>query len=379
VVYYQPVEAPHAQAQTSANLLATAIPPASPDNHWANGLAFAGETCPELGVFAPCDIPAAAEESGTNLVYVAPSAYRLSSTCSMNQLGTAEHKARLMRQAEAVASFAVGRELWTGMATKADPFPDPGTGYTHNPYLSDGNAEVLTGAATLLDALGYLEQEARQRTKGQRVILHIPIRIMTQAAAQLERVGNEIRTATDAVVVADAGYTGEGALDGGTSTVQTVTITGAPTGGTFTLTANGHTTAPIAYNATAAAVQSALATALGVGQATVTGSAGGPYTVTFAGSMGSVPQMTAASSLTGGTTPGVTVAVTTPGVAPAPVAGIWGYATGPVVTRLSPLVETDENSITIDRRTNRQTMWADRMFAVAFDPCCQLAIKFPEP
>ncbi|MGZ4588675.1 MAG: hypothetical protein ACXVX9_12840, partial [Mycobacteriaceae bacterium] len=44
----------------------------------------------------------------------------------------------------------------------------------------------------------------------------------------------------------------------GTDGVQTVTITGTPTGGTFTLTWNGQTTAPIAYNATASAVATAL-------------------------------------------------------------------------------------------------------------------------
>lgn len=96
--------------------------------------------------------------------------------------------------------------------------------------------------------------------------------------------------------------------------VQTVTITGGPTGGSFTLTFQGETTAAIAYNATAAAVQTALRALdnIGAGQVGVTGSAGGPYTVTFT-DMDNVTQMTATSSLTGGTTPGVTVATTTQG------------------------------------------------------------------
>jgi hypothetical protein len=94
-----------------------------------------------------------------------------------------------------------------------------------------------------------------------------------------------------------------------------VTITGTPTGGTFTLSVAGYTTGPIAYNATAATVQTAMQ-ALGTGfpfggdpaqNATVTGSAGGPYTVTFAGAAAPI---TAASSLTGGTSPAVTVAQT---------------------------------------------------------------------
>ena len=44
----------------------------------------------------------------------------------------------------------------------------------------------------------------------------------------------------------------------GTAGVQTVTVNGTPTGGTFTLTWNGYTTTAIAYNAAASAVQTAL-------------------------------------------------------------------------------------------------------------------------
>lgn len=64
-------------------------------------------------------------------------------------------------------------------------------------------------------------------------------------------------------------------------TNATVTIGGSPTGGTFTLTYAGQTTAGIAYNAAASAVQSALEalSTIGSGNATVTGSSGGPYTV----------------------------------------------------------------------------------------------------
>ena len=42
-----------------------------------------------------------------------------------------------------------------------------------------------------------------------------------------------------------------------TNETQTVRVTNA-TGGTFTLTFDGQTTAPIAFNATAAAIQAAL-------------------------------------------------------------------------------------------------------------------------
>lgn len=102
----------------------------------------------------------------------------------------------------------------------------------------------------------------------------------------------------------------------GTSEVQTVTLTGTPTGGTFTLTFDGETTGDIAFDATAAAVELALEalTNVGVGNATTTGAAGGPYTVTFGVALGNVPQMTGnGDDLTGGTAPAVVVATTTPG------------------------------------------------------------------
>lgn len=107
---------------------------------------------------------------------------------------------------------------------------------------------------------------------------------------------------------------------GGTNEVQTVTLNNA-TGGTFTLTFSGQTTAAIPYNATAAAVQSALEALsnIGVGDVVVAGSAGGPYTITFQGALGStnVAQLTSsAASLTSGSTATISHATTTPGVAP---------------------------------------------------------------
>lgn len=111
-------------------------------------------------------------------------------------------------------------------------------------------------------------------------------------------------------------------LDGpaGTDEVQTVTITGTPTGGTFTLTYDGQTTAAIAYNATAATVKSALAALNNIKAEDIT-VAGGPgpgtpYTVTFGGGAAdghNVSQMTATGSLSGGSTPAVAVTTTTGG------------------------------------------------------------------
>jgi hypothetical protein len=62
---------------------------------------------------------------------------------------------------------------------------------------------------------------------------------------------------------------------------QVVTLSGTGLGGTFVLSYKGQKTGAIAYNASAAAVQSALevVTGIGVGNIAVTGSAGGPWTI----------------------------------------------------------------------------------------------------
>lgn len=94
------------------------------------------------------------------------------------------------------------------------------------------------------------------------------------------------------------------------SRVQVVTITGTPTGGVFKLAIGGATTGDIAYNAAAGTVQTAVR-ALGAlwAGATVTGSAGGPYTVTLSALGGAAaPILADGSGLTGGTNPAVVVA-----------------------------------------------------------------------
>nr|MBA3481727.1 hypothetical protein [Pirellulales bacterium] len=111
--------------------------------------------------------------------------------------------------------------------------------------------------------------------------------------------------------------------------VQTVTIGGTATGGTFTLTYAGQTTAAIAYNADAATVDAALEALanIGAGDVTCTGGAlpGAAVIVTFTGALAltDVDEMTASGTLLTGTSPTVAVATTTHGGA----AGALGAVT----------------------------------------------------
>ncbi len=85
-----------------------------------------------------------------------------------------------------------------------------------------------------------------------------------------------------------------------TSAVQTLTVTA--TGGNYTLSFGGKTTAELAFNASAATIQSALTglTSIGAGNATVSETGAGVFKITFAGALANNPEplITATSALT---------------------------------------------------------------------------------
>lgn len=85
------------------------------------------------------------------------------------------------------------------------------------------------------------------------------------------------------------------------STSTTVILTINATGGTFTLSVSGQTTSSIPENAAASAVESALEALSTVTVATVTGSNGGPFTITVDSSVTAATFTANAGSLTGGT------------------------------------------------------------------------------
>lgn len=120
----------------------------------------------------------------------------------------------------------------------------------------------------------------------------------------------------------------------GTNAVQTLTVTGAPTGGTVPLSYDGRSTT-VPFNATAAAVQTALEGLGNIGTGNVA-CAGGPLpaavTITFQGALAKRPVpviVTGSTGLTGGTSPTGVIANTTPGAnathtfAPSNGLGFW--------------------------------------------------------
>lgn len=102
-----------------------------------------------------------------------------------------------------------------------------------------------------------------------------------------------------------------------TAETQTMTIAGAPTGGTFTLSWQGIPVANQANNVPTATLQTAINTAwaafLNGGSIAVSGTAGTSYVFLFPTILGNVPMIAVTAAFTGGTTPTATFVETTPG------------------------------------------------------------------
>lgn len=112
---------------------------------------------------------------------------------------------------------------------------------------------------------------------------------------------------------------GNPGIKGPADAVQKVSLTGSPTGGTFTLSFGGNTTSAIAFNAANTAVQSALTALASIGVGNVTVSKGTSWwIVSFKSALAAtgVATMTInASGLTGGSSPSGNVTVLQAGVA----------------------------------------------------------------
>jgi hypothetical protein len=151
-----------------------------------------------------------------------------------------------------------------------------------------------------------------------------------------------------------------GAPSAGTDEVQTLTIGGTPTGGTFQLAFAGFITAPIAWSATNATLLANIDAALealptigpgGVVTAAGTLTAGiGTITITFSGgnlTKLAVPTITVAANNLTGSTPTLAVAETTPGVT----------ATGRGNPAGSELIDTTNGLLYINTGTALAPTW----------------------
>lgn len=237
------------------------------------------------------------------------------------------------------------------------------------------NPTIVTGTDYAI-ILGTLEQWLADHY-GSKGVLHCS-RLAAESLGQqnaIKAVGNQLQTHLGTPVIAGGGYPGTGAR---TTEVQTVTVTGAPTGGTFTLTLGAYgTTAAIAYNASAQDIADALNALAGVSGVTAGGGPepGSAVTVTFGGEgfVGTdVPQMTGSASFTGGTTPALAVTTTTAGGDPAPAAGHQWVAASPAIFgyRSPDYYDFTSNpGDLLDRSNNNLYGMSARDYLLGWEPC----------
>lgn len=204
----------------------------------------------------------------------------------------------------------IGRgKLWAVAASGT-----PNVGITIETTMANPVSKLVQATVTATDAPGMVALRNNRRFRVTVQNLHV---------SESVRVGDAtISNGSGGVVVGPGktavfhGIDAVWAVCDGTNEVQTVTVDGSPTGGTFDLTYAGET-ATVAYNVSAAALKSALEGLSTIGSGNVDVSkASNVYTVTFKGGLANtnVALMTAdGANLTGGTSPDVTVANGTQG------------------------------------------------------------------
>jgi hypothetical protein len=198
-------------APPTTGLVVSAGPPPDDGARWELGFSWVPERCGEpyqLVPFCSTDDPEDYTPPRYSGVYYRPPGARFADQCTT--LGGALDDERLRRIAEATTPFVIARELWDGRMSQQDSWTIRGETHT-NAYLASSVATVVTSGATVLrDSLAALEQAAVEAAQGQRIMLHLPTMITGSLTEYVRRVGNDLLTRQDNLVVVDAGYPGTG-------------------------------------------------------------------------------------------------------------------------------------------------------------------------
>lgn len=179
---------------------------ANPTPRWENGFAWDPENgCGDIGIYDPCDLTAGMSDSeNPDIRSYDPVAIWAGDDCTSK--GVRDREARARRRLLAGQSKKLAQELWNGALAIASGFP--------NAYLSelDASNTVTDGSVSEANGLACLEQALADCSISGTGMIHVTPGLMTHlyAARLVERFGNVFRTANDTLVVADAGYTGEG-------------------------------------------------------------------------------------------------------------------------------------------------------------------------
>lgn len=183
-------------------LLAAA--PTLTDGRWQEGWEFQPEACGVSGRVAPgCSGATAALEAdyGPATVHGVPFVVWASDRCGTLGSIDRDYAGRARRQLEATRSYEMANELWEG------------TLGLDNPAFVDLDSDVLTaGPATVLDALGCMEQGLAACYRGRQGMIHVTPQVLVHMAQGnlITLSGNTWLSPGGHVIVGDAGYTGNG-------------------------------------------------------------------------------------------------------------------------------------------------------------------------
>lgn len=165
-----------------------------------------------------------------------------------------------------------------------------------------GGTFTLTAGAQTTSAIAWNASTATVQTRIQTDLAATFTAVTVTGAGTLASpyvvtVTNPGNTATAVMTGSGASLTGGGgtiteqtAGAAGVNEVQLVSIAPGVGGGTFKLSFQADPTIGIAFNASAATMQTDLVALATINTVTVTGSAGGPWTVTWSGAEGNAPQ-----------------------------------------------------------------------------------------
>lgn len=208
-------------------LIAAAPVVEDPDMRWAGGWEFQPEGC---GIGGRDSIVCAGNtgvmdpERGPAIAVGDPVWIWAGDACST--FGTAERDwmGRARRQLAAIESFELASELWDGTITVADGLD--------NRYLAGPGADsdtVTDGPSSPVTALACVEGALAVALHGAQGMIHVTNQLLTYLVGSqlVTRQGNLLVSPNGHIVVADAGYSGDGP-GGGAATTAYQWIYGTP-------------------------------------------------------------------------------------------------------------------------------------------------------
>lgn len=178
------------------------------DPNWQRGLTYAPEAAGGYRALSGCTaqtLDYGADDGPAEIVNYQPWELEVQDPCP-STFGYNEGQVtdRLRRSFDAIESYAIAHELWTGDLSTADAAAGDGE---ENAALTRGATVLGTGPVSPRRGLGMLEQAIGEALHGQQAYLHVS-RDARPFFPELVKVGQLLFTNIDNLIVADAGYPG---------------------------------------------------------------------------------------------------------------------------------------------------------------------------